>query len=94
MGAQGIAVIDFGAHPGLNEKSVVVTGQAAIVAGSMAEAFVMAEATADHTTGDHTYLPVFITLTTGDIVAGTGFTIFSRSEHRLQGTFNLKWVWN
>lgn len=94
MGAQGITTIDFGVFPGSNEATTTVTGQGSILAGSLAEAWVMAEATADHTAQDHSYLPLLATFVTGPITAGIGFTINGRSEQRLQGTWNLKWVWN
>jgi hypothetical protein len=37
MGAQGQTTIDFGAFPGKSDASVAVTGQAAIVAGSLSK---------------------------------------------------------
>lgn len=74
MGAQGTAVLDFGAFPGLSDASVAVTGQAAIVAGSLVEAWIRPVATADHTADEHMVetLKVFA----GNIVAATGFTIY------------------
>lgn len=94
MGAQGTTTINFGAFPGNNEASVVVTGQAAIVGGSLAEAFVMEEASSNFTAVDHSYFNLLVTLACGTIVAGTGFTIQARSLEKLQGIWNVKWVWN
>ena len=34
-----------------------------------------------------------MTLTCGTIVAGTGFTVFGRSEWRLTGKWNFRWEW-
>lgn len=91
---QGTATIDFGAFPGSNEASVSVTGQASIGAGSKAEAFIMGDdSTSDHTASDHRYVGLFMALTCGTPVAGTGFTIYARSTEKLQGTFALRWVW-
>ena len=95
MGATGTATIDFGAAPGTNVTSLVVTGQAAILAGSLVEAFMMADTTVSgavgHNAEEHKLVP--IKLTCGSIVAGTGFTIFAETEWRLSGTFQVRWVW-
>ena len=91
----GTATIDFGAFPGANETSVAVTGQGAISATSKAEAWVMADDTSsNHTAADHKYVPLFMSLTCGTPVAGTGFTIYARSTHKLQGAFTVRWVWS
>jgi hypothetical protein len=73
MGAQGTATVDFGAFPGASDASVVVTGQAGIVSGSLVEAWLRPVATADHTADEHMVetLKVFA----HSIVAATGFTI-------------------
>lgn len=73
MGAQGTAALDFGAFPGGSDASVVVTGQAGIVAGSLVEAWLRPIATADHTADEHMVESIKIFAHT--IVAGTGFTI-------------------
>lgn len=80
MGAQGTATLDFGAFPGASDASVVVTGQAGIVAGSLVEAWVYPLATADHSADEH-MLESFRVFA-HSIVAGTGFTIsgFNTSE--------------
>jgi hypothetical protein len=96
MGATGTATIDFGAAPGTNVTSVVVTGQTGILSGSFAEAFMMADSTVSGATGhnaeEHKLVP--IKLTCGSVVAGTGFTIFAESSWRLTSTFQVRWVWN
>jgi hypothetical protein len=94
MAGKGIATIDFGAFPGSQEASVVVTGESAILADSAADAFVMAsDYTTDHTASDHAYLKIFASFSPGDVVAGSGFTIHARSQYKLQGTFKVRWVW-
>jgi hypothetical protein len=72
--ATGTAVLDFGAFPGKSDASANVVGQAAIVAGSLAEAWIRPVASADHTADEHMLetLKVFA----GNIVAGVGFTIY------------------
>lgn len=93
MGAQGTATIDFGAFPGLDTASVVITGQAGIVSGSLAEAWIRPVATGDHSVDEHRMLPFNVVADT--IVAATGFTIFcSTKGPRLTGQFNLNWCWN
>ncbi len=81
MGAQGTAVLDFGAFPGKSDTSVAVTGQAAIVSGSLVEAWLRPVATADHTADEHMLetLKIFA----ANIVAGTGFTIYGFNTSEL-----------
>jgi hypothetical protein len=73
VGAQGIATLDFGAFPGTDHATVAVTGQAGIVAGSLVEAWLRPETTADHTADEH--MVESIEVFAADIIAGTGFTI-------------------
>ena len=81
-------------HPGANETSVAVTGITGISGTSKVDAFVMADDTsADHTANDHKYLEVFASLCCGNIVAGTGFTIYARSSHKLSGQWTVRYVW-
>ena len=95
VAAVGVAEIDFGAHPGSNEASVTVSGQAAITAGASVEAWIMADdATVDHTADDHKYAPLFLHLTCGAATAGAGFTIYGRSAEKLTGKFAVRWVWS
>ena len=81
MGAQGTAILDFGAFPGASDAAVAVIGQAAIVSGSLVEAWIRPEATADHTADEHMMetLKVFA----GNIIAGTGFTIYGLNTSQL-----------
>ena len=93
--AIGTATINFGAHPGSNEASIVVTGQAAISATSKVEAWVMGDDTSsNHTANDHRYLEQYASLTCGTPTAATGFTVYGRSIHKLTGTYTLRWVWS
>lgn len=89
----GTATIDFGANPGTNEASVVVTGIAAIGGSAKAEAFFMYSTSASHTANDHAYAALFTGLSCGTVVAATGFTIYARSSEKLTGTFTLQYVW-
>jgi len=91
---QGTAIIDFGSYPGTSETSVAVTGQASIQATSKAEAYFMGDDTAtDHTASDHRYASVLIGLTCGTPSAGTGFTIYARALDKMQGQFQVRWIW-
>jgi hypothetical protein len=92
---KGTATINFGSFPGSNEASVVVTGQTQIGSTPEIKVFVNgSDSTADKTADDHRYLPLFASFTAGAVVAGTGFTIYSRSTEKLQGTFKLTWEWS
>jgi hypothetical protein len=94
VGAQGTATLDFGASPA-EEASVVVTGQAGIIAGSHAEAFFMQETTADNGADEHAEAAALCPLVCSDIVPGTGFTIRAHPLAMLGiGQFSVRWVWN
>jgi hypothetical protein len=99
MGAQGIATLDFGAFPGDTEATVVITGQAGILAGSLIEAWIRPETTADHSADEARVEDLDIVA--GNIVAGTGFTIYGLHQHVVEGfgtdiygAFSVGWVWN
>ena len=93
MANKGSAVVDFGAFGGSNEASVAIS-DAAILAGSLCDAWIVAKSTSDHTVNDHTYAALFIALTCGVPTASTGFTIYARSTEKMQGTFNIEWAWS
>lgn len=89
----GTATLDFGGIPGTGQVSAVVTGQAGIVSGSRVRAWIQGS-TADHNAYEHTrILPGRIGLAAGDIVAGTGFTIYAETELRLTGDVAVAWEW-
>lgn len=91
MGAQGTATIDFGT--GALEATVVVTGQAAILSNSLVEAWPALTATANNPV-DSAKEEEF-QVSAGDIVAGTGFTIYARALiGKAFGLYNMNWVWN
>lgn len=101
MGAQGVAVIDFGAFPGSTYATVAVTGQTGIFTSSLAQAEIRPVPTGDHSIEEHMAAP--IKLWAADIVAGVGFTIHGLVAPtkmsdgkglRMYGQFNLFWVWN
>lgn len=91
--AVGTATLDFGAFPGATDASIAVTGQSSILSGSSVEAYISPAATADHTADEHWVEALKVVA--GNIVAGTGFTIYGRSEDntRLYGDYNIGWVW-
>jgi len=92
--ALGSATLDFGSFPGSGQASVAVTGQTAIVAGSKVEAWLRLASTAEHSADEHMVEPIKVTA--GNIVAGTGFTVYG--EQLLGGlayaTWNVDWVWS
>lgn len=72
--ATGTTTLDFGAFPGKSDASVAVTGQGAIVAGSLVEAWIRPVTTADHSADEH--MLETIKIFAADIVEGVGFTIY------------------
>jgi hypothetical protein len=98
MGAQGQIVIDFGAAM-TDRATVAVTGQAAILAGSLCEAWIdatVAAGTVDHTADEHSMAASSVGISCQSIVAGTGFTIVAAAgpDGPVRGKFNVAWVWN
>lgn len=90
-GAAGKTVIDFGTGDSIATK--VITGQASILAGSIVQAWLLPMATIDHSIDEHLIeeMDVFA----GDIVAGTGFTIWARTRTGpLTGVWTVGWRWS
>ena len=77
----GTAVVDFGAFPGGTDASAAVTGQAGILAGSTVRAWLVPVDTADHSADEHLIAATQIDVIAGNIVAGTGFTIYAVARH-------------
>lgn len=77
----GTVEVDFGAFPGASDASVAVTGQAGILAGSIVECWLRLAATTDHTADEH--LVETIKVSCGNIVAGTGFTIYAVNTNQV-----------
>lgn len=95
MGAQGTATLNFGAFPGDSDTSVAITGQTGIQSTSLVEAWILPAATADHSADEH--LVETLDVVAGNIVAGTGFTIYGINEgfgSMIYGQWNVAWVWN
>lgn len=67
----GTSVIDFGA--GASHASLAVTGQTAILAGSLVHCWLKPEATADHSADEH--LVETIKVFASNVSAGVGFTL-------------------
>lgn len=75
----GQTTIDFGAFPGSNDTSVVITGQTGIVSGSKVKAWLFPLDTSDHSADEQ--MLESIQVIARDIVAGTGFTIFGFNKN-------------
>jgi hypothetical protein len=90
--AQGTATLNF--STGENEATVAVTGQDDITTEAKVKAWIMADdTTADHTANDHRFIGLVLTVTCGNIVAGTGFTIYGMSLYGLEGQYKVRWMW-
>lgn len=77
----GKTTIDFGAFPGKSDSVVTVTGQTGIVSGSVVQAWLVPEATADHTADEHRLET--ISIMAGNIVANTSFDIYAQNTSQL-----------
>jgi hypothetical protein len=100
--ATGTTTVDFGAFPGASDASVVITGQAGILAGSLVEAWLRPVATVDHSADEHVHETIKVMA--GNIVPGTGFTIYAANTNqinegatgrgtRLYGLWTVAWAW-
>jgi hypothetical protein len=95
MPGTGTAEVDFGSAPGTNIAGIAVTGQAAILATSHVEAWMMGtDATATHNAYEHAVVPLELHLAITALTAGVGFTISAITRLRLTGTFLVHWVWS
>ena len=92
-GGAGTTTIDFGAFPGTTDATVDVTGQTDIASGSVVQAWISPADTADHTADEHWVETIKVLA--GNIVAGTGFTIYglATDEAFRYGTWNVAWRW-
>ena len=77
----GETTINFGAFPGKSDASVVITGQSAILTGSMLNAWIVPKDTADHSADEH--MIETIKIFAGNIVAGVGFTIYAFDTNQI-----------
>ena len=84
----GTATIDFGAFPGSNEASVTFTD--AEVGAVVHPFFASDDTTIDHTANDHKYASMLVQLST-QTTPGVGGVIHARSEHKMQGTFDVRY---
>lgn len=92
--ATGNATLDFGAFPGSSDTSIAVTGQTGITTSSFVEAWLVPAATADHSADEH--VVETIKVIAGNIVNGTGFTIYgvnTGNNSRIYGSWSVSWVW-
>lgn len=89
MGASGQATLNFGAFPGASDASVAITGQAGIVSGSMVEAWIFPATTADHSADEH--LLETMRVMAGNIVGGTGFTIYGYNTSQFSEPVAEQW---
>ena len=93
MGAKGAIEIDFGATPSA-EATVSVTGQAAILATSVAEVWIMGATTSNNDESAHLFGAVSLALAAGIPSAGAGFPIYATCRAGLAtGKFAVQWVW-
>lgn len=81
MATTGTALLDFGSFPGASDASIVITGQAGILSNSFVEAWIFPADTVDHSADEH--LVETIKVMAGNIVAGTGFTIYGINTNQI-----------
>ena len=86
MSTQGTATVNFGS--GAPDASVVVTGQSGITTANLVEAWPAVQ-------GDDSAWVDGIQCYAGNIVNGTGFTIYAKPlMGNALGSYTINWVWN
>jgi hypothetical protein len=92
MGGDGKVLLDFGPPTGTDMATVDVSGQVGLVSASRVEAWVLAEASADHSIDEH--LIEELDVKAGWVVDGT-LRVYGRGtgQQPLVGQFNVGWVW-
>jgi len=94
-GSRGTGQIDFGAT-NAQETTLVITGQAGILAGSTVSAWIVPTATTDHSVDEHLVDPPRVFA--GTIVPGTGFTIYANAYNNpgseSYGKWSVAWMWS
>ena len=86
----GSTTVNFGAFPGTSDASVTIAGQASIGAGSKVKAYIIATATADHSADEH--WAETLDVMAGNIVPGTGFTIYAKNTGTLSEPVTQSWA--
>jgi hypothetical protein len=84
----GAATIDFGSFPGSNEASVSFIDSN--VGTAVNPFFASDDTTTDHTANDHKYAAMLVDLS-AETTPGAGGVIHARSEHKMQGTFDVRY---
>ena len=74
MGAAGTAIVDFGAFPGQSDASVTISAPG-ISASSLVEAWILPDATVDHSPDEHTIETLTVKADRSSIVVNTSFVI-------------------
>lgn len=94
MVRSGLTEIDFGAFPGSDTATLAVTGQDDIAATASLSAVILYKATDDHTADEHIVDPPRVIA--GNIVAGTGFTIYgtTATNQLVYGKWSVGWRWS
>lgn len=88
----GRAQLDFGTS-GVTDASIAVTGQSGITSDCVVHAWIERRATDDHSADEHSLEPIKVTA--GDIVAGTGFTVYGVTGDTAPryGKWTIGWSW-
>ncbi len=94
MVRSGLTEIDFGAFPGTDTTTLAVTGQDNIAATASVEAFIVPDATDDHTADEHLVDPPRVMA--GNVTAGSGFTIYGAitGNALAYGKWSVGWRWS
>lgn len=90
--AIGTALVNFGVTPGGVDAQLVITGQSGIVSASVVQAWISPATTTDHSIDEHWAEDLFVVA--GNVVPGTGFTLYAKSPSSTYGAFSVSWTWS
>ena len=90
-GVSGSAVIDFGPWPGSDKAAVQITGQTALTAGSLVQAWLLPTGTVDHSDDEVVMLQGVVSIGVQFLTAGVSFWITAGCSDRsmMAGKFNV-----
>lgn len=91
-GAAGTATVSFGTGAGTDRAQVTVSGQTGLVSGDHVEAWLMRDATSDHSADEHELLSRDARVMT-EVTASGSFVVTVACESRWCGDFKIRWVW-
>lgn len=92
FGGAGVGTVSFGAAPGSDLATLVITGQTRILSTSVISVGLQVAPSIDHSADEHIIEDMIVRA--GAIIPGVGFTIYVQAGNfPLHGSWNVQWSW-